>query len=182
MEIVFPENNEEGFVEMALKLGYKEICFAYLENQFPKKIPETKKLLIKTAVINPKNPIKAMKKADILIADENARSAFENKEIAIVFGLEAKAKNDFAKQRNSGLNHVLCEIAARKNKIYGFNFRDVLAAKNRAAIIGRMIQNLMLCKKYKVKTIFFSGAKAPFEMRNKRDLRSFFDILGRKKI
>jgi len=173
MEIIFPQNNEEEFIEMAIKLEYKEICFAYNEKQFPAKIPETKKLEIKTAIINPNNPARARKKADFLISDENARNAFEGNEIGIVFGLEAKERNDFTRQRNSGLNQVLCEIAARKNKTYGFNFRNVLAAKNRAEIIGRMIQNLMLCKKYKVKIIFFSGAKEPVEMRNERDLKSF---------
>jgi RNase P/RNase MRP subunit p30 len=176
MEIVFPQNNEEAFAEMALRLGYKEICFAYPENSIPSKLPAAKKLSIKLAIFNPKNPGRARNKVKILIADENARASFETKEIDIVFGLEAKAKNDYNRQRNSGLNQVLCEIAARKNKSYGFNFRDVLVAKDRPAIIGRMMQNLELCKKYKVKTVVFSGAKEPIEMRNPNDLKSVFSI------
>jgi len=179
MEIVFPENNEEEFVEMAIRLGCKEICFAYPENKAPAKIPETKKLSVKIAIINPKNPARAKNKVDFIISDEDARSSFEGREVDIVFGLEAKAKSDFTRQRNSGLNQVLCEIAAKKGKIYGFNFRDVLAAKNRAAIMGRMMQNMMLCRKYKIKTIIFSGAKEPIEMRNPKDLKLFFEILRR---
>ena len=178
MEIVFPNRNEQEFVEMALRLGYKEICFAYKEEQLPKELPKTGKLAIKTAILNPKNPAKARKKADILIADKNARHAFEKTEIDIVFGLEKNPEKEFMKQRNSGLNQVLCNIAREKNKSYGFNFNDVLNAKDRPLIVGRMMQNLMLCKKYKVKTIFFSGAKEPHEMRNERDLRSFFGILN----
>ena len=179
MEIVFPQNNEQEFVEIAIKLGYKELCFAYREEQLPKEVPKTNKLVIKTAIINPKNPPKARKKAEFLIADENARGAFESKEIDIVFGLESKAGKDFARQRNSGLNQVLCEIANKKNKVYGFNFRDILASKNRALIIGRMMQNLMLCKKYNVRAIIFSGAKEPYEMKNYKDLKSFFELVKR---
>ena len=173
MEIVFPQNNENEFVEMALKLSYREICFAYLENSIPNESPATKKLSIKTAILNPKNPAKAKNKADFVISDENARQSFENKDIDIVFGLEAKAKSDFNRQRDSGLNQVLCEIARKNEKIYGFNFMDVLFAKNRPMIIGRMMQNMELCKKYKVKTIIFSGAKEPIGMRNGRDLVFF---------
>ena len=177
MEIVFPQDNEEKFIDIAIKLGYREICFAYAENKLPRELTKTSKLSIKTAILNPKNPARAKRNADFLIADENARTAFESKEIDIVFGLEAKAGKDFARQRDSGLNQVLCEIAAKKNKIYGFNFRDLLMAKNRSAIIGRMMQNMMLCKKYKVNTIFFSGAKEPYEMRNEKDLKLFFQLL-----
>ncbi len=173
MEIVFPYNNEEEFADVAVRLGYKEICFAYRENQLPKELPKTKKLAIKIAILNPKNPARAKKSADLVISDENARTSFETKDIDVVFGLEAKAKGDFNRQRNSGLNQVLCEIARKKNKIYGLNFNDILCAKNRTEILSRMMQNLMLCRKYKVRTIIFSGAREPIEMRNVRDLNSF---------
>ena len=175
MEIVFPQDNEHEFIDIAIKLGYKEICFAYAENKLPRELPKTSKMSIKTAILNPKNPARAKRNADFLIADENARTAFESREIDIVFGLEAKAGRDFIRQRNSGLNHVLCEIANKKNKIYGFNFWDILMSKNRPPIIGRMMQNMMLCRKYKVNTMIFSGAREPIEMRNERDLKSFFD-------
>ncbi len=177
MEIVFPERNEQEFVEMALKLGYKEICFAYPENKLPKKLPITSKLKIKTAIINPAKPAKAKQKCDFLITDKNARAAFESPFYDIVFGLEKSKENDFMKQRNSGLNQVLCKIAASKNKIYGFNFNDVLNSKNRPLIMGRMMQNIELCKKYKVQTIIFSGAKEPYELRAGKDLESFFKTI-----
>lgn len=177
MEIVFPDRNENEFIEMALRLRYKEICFAYDETKLPNSLPKVSKLAIKTAILNPKNPAKARRKADFLISDENARTSFETKEIDIVFGLEAKAKNDFNRQRNSGLNQVLCEIARKKEKTYGFNFRDILVAKDRPAVIGRIMQNIELCKKYKVKTAIFSGAKEAAEMRNLTDLKSFFNTL-----
>ncbi|MEM4337107.1 MAG: RNase P subunit p30 family protein [Candidatus Woesearchaeota archaeon] len=179
-DITFPEENEKQIAETAIKLKYKEVYFAYEEKKLPKEKFNIKGINTKIALINPKNPSKARKKADILIADKEARHYIEKTDIDIIFGLEAKAKKDFMKQRNSGLNQVLCSIAAKRNKTYGFNFRDVLLARNRHEIIGRMMQNMVLCKKYKVKTIFFSGARTPLEMRNWRDMKSFFELLGRK--
>ena len=180
MDIVFPEKNERELAEMALKFGYDELLLVYAEQKLPEEKFEFNGIKIKTAILNPKNPLKARKNADILIADKDARHYLEKTGIDIVFGLEAKAGKDFLKQRNSGLNQVLCTIAASRGKIYGFNFRDVLVSKNRPEVMGRMMQNLMLCKKYKVKTIFFSGAQEPLEMRNHKDMDSFFGLLGRK--
>ena len=177
MEIVFPEQNEDEFVEIAIRLGHKEICFAYPENKLPKELPKTSKLTIKTAIINPAKPAKTRQKCDLIIADKNARAAFEKQDYDIVFGLEKSKENDFMKQRNSGLNQVLCKIAASKDKVYGINFNDVLNSKNRPLVIGRMMQNIMLCKKYKVKMIIFSGAKEPYEIRAQKDLDSFFEII-----
>jgi len=179
LDIVFPQNNEKALAEMALFLGYDELWFVYDEKQLPKQKFDFK-IKTKIAVVNPKNPAKAGRNAYILLADKDARHYLEKTAVDIVFGLESKADKDYMKQRNSGLNQVLCTIAAKRSKIYGFNFRDVLFAKNRPDVIGRMMQNIMLCRKYKVKTIFFSGAQEPLEMRNHKDLSSFFDLLGRK--
>ena len=177
LDIVFPHNNEKELAEMALSFGYSELWLAYEEKQLPKEKLQFKGLKIKIAVVNPKNPAKARRSSDVLLADKDARHYLEKTDADIVFSLEAKATKDFMKQRNSGLNQVLCSIAAKRSKTYGFNFRDILFAKNRPDIMGRMMQNMMLCRKYKVKTIFFSGAKEPLEMRNHRDLKGLFGIL-----
>ena len=180
LDIVFPRNNEKELAEMAASLGYDEIVFAYDEQHLPRENFEFRKLKTRIAVLNPKNPLKARKNADMLVADKDARHCLEKTDIDIVFGLEAKEKRDFMKQRNSGLNHILCAIASRRGKTYGLDFRDVLMAKNRADIIGKMMQNMMLCRKYRVRTIIFSGATEPFEMRNYRDMKSFFEMMGRR--
>ena len=179
LDIVFPHNNEKELAEMALSFGYDEVWLAYDEKQLPKDRFVFKGLKIKIAVVNPKNPAKARRSSDVLLADKDARHYLEKTDADIVFSLEAKATKDFMKQRNSGLNQVLCVIAAKRGKTYGLNFRDILFARNRADIIGRMMQNMMLCRKYKVRIIFFSGAKEPLEMRNWRDLKSLFELIGR---
>ena len=44
IDIVFPENNEDEFIKIAVKLGYNAICFAY---KFDKSKNEKQKELIK---------------------------------------------------------------------------------------------------------------------------------------
>ena len=48
-------------------------------------------------------------------------------------------------------------------------------------LIGRMIQNIKLCKKFKVKTAIASFASSPYGMRSPHDISSFFRILGMEK-
>jgi len=112
-------------------------------------------------------------------ANENlSREIFENKKVDIVVGLEDIDEKDNLHYRKSGLDHVLCGLA-NKNKIsIGFSFSDVLNAKDRGRVIGRMMQNAMLCKKYKVNVVVGSFAKDKYEIRLRNDLEAFGRLIG----
>ena len=129
------------------------------------------------AVCDLKDASKLKKKYNLLLyKGDEVRKALENKHIDIIFGLEDHKFPDFLHQRNSGLNHILCKIAHDNDKIICFDFSSILNSKGmkRARIFGRMMQNIRLCRKYKVKM-----AAASFgEMRNRRDLESLFKVLG----
>ena len=62
----------------------------------------------------------------------------------------------------------------------GFNFSTILNAspEKRAQIIGRMQQNVKLCRKYKVKMFLGSFAKDPYELRSDYELKAFGFMLG----
>ena len=108
------------------------------------------------------------------------RLAVESKKVDILLSPEINNKRDFLFFRNSGLNQVLCKLA-NKNKIsIGFNFSDILNSngKERSKILGRMTQNVKLCKKYKVNMVFSSFAKDKYDLRSKSILSSFSKILG----
>jgi RNase P/RNase MRP subunit p30 len=47
----------------------------------------------------------------------------------------------------------------------------------RAVLLGRMKQNLRICKKYKVKIRVFSFALKPYEIRSEKDLESLGKVL-----
>jgi len=98
----------------------------------------------------------------------------------VVYGLENSKERDKINQRNSGLNQVLCNIAKEKNKVICFDFSMLLNSKGsrRSVLIGRFMQNIRLCRKYKVKTAIASFADSPLKMRNPIDIIALFTKLG----
>ena len=97
----------------------------------------------------------------------------------LIFSFEENQRKDFIHQRASGLNHILCNLARKNNITIGFSFTSILNAKDRHQILGRIMQNLRICKQYKVKTIIASFATNPYEMRSMHDLASLFKLLER---
>ena len=111
--------------------------------------------------------------------DKINRAALENKKVNILLGPEKGKKRDHTHYRNSGLNQVLCKLANKNNIAIGFDFNDVLYAKERYKleryiILGRMMQNVRFCRKYKVKMYVFDFSNE----RNKEELRSFCFVIG----
>jgi ribonuclease P/MRP protein subunit RPP1 len=133
-----------------------------------------KKLGIETELVSTKVVVEG---GDVIVN----RKAVENKKVDILLSPEKNDKRDFMFSRNSGLNQVLCKLAAKNNVAISFNFSDVLncSGKERARLLGRMRQNVRLCKKYKVKMIFSSFAKNKYELRSSEFLKVFERVLNR---
>ncbi len=106
--------------------------------------------------------------------DKINRAALENKKVDVLLGPEKGRDRDFTHYRNSGLNQVLCKLAKKNNIAIGFDFNDILVSMEKGKILGRMMQNVKLCRKYKVKMLIFDFK----EERSKEELRSFGISLG----
>ncbi len=78
----------------------------------------------------------------------------------------------------SGLDQVLCAIAAQKKKKIIFSFHDVLTASNRSALLRRMSMNIELCKKYKLEMVLSTFCESADELRSVADLKSFWRAIG----
>src|SRR3989344_2945509 len=91
------------------------------------------------------------------------RSAVENKSVDILINPERNSEEDFMHYRNSGLNQVLCKLAKKNDVAIGFNFNYVLNSEGilRSKILGRMMQNVKLCQKYKVKMVIINLKENP---------------------
>lgn len=111
--------------------------------------------------------------------DENTNNkALENKKTDILVSPERNAKKDNLHFRDSGLNQVLCKLAADNKVAIGFNLSDLLNSKERNVLLGRMRQNVELCRKYKIKMVLASFARNKYEQRNPRDMESLARVLG----
>jgi len=81
--------------------------------------------------------------------------ALKNKPFAF-FGLETNKKSDFLRFRNSNMNQVVAKFFADKKIFYGIDLGMIQNAKNKQIILGRVFQNLKLCKKYKIPVLIAS--------------------------
>lgn len=173
-DLVFCKSkNRKKIKELGKKLGFDDVFFMSdlilikkddakeLQKQLAK-AKTTRKSIFVLGSNDIINRIALERKVDVLLSPEYAR------------------KKDFMHYRNSGLNHVLCKIAAKNNVAIGINFNDILKTKekDKALLIGRIMQNVRLCRKYKVKMILASFAAKADEMVNAYDLRSFANAIG----
>tara|TARA_Y100000310_G_C20520946_1_gene733651 strand:- start:521 stop:970 length:450 start_codon:yes stop_codon:yes gene_type:complete len=130
------------------------------QNQVRKQIQELKKQ-------NPKQQI------IIQSQDENFnRKILENKDVDVFLSPESHQRKDYTKQRDSGLNEILCKLAKKNNIKIGINLTPIksLPLKQKAIILARIIQNIQLCKRTKTQLIFFPK-------QSKQDALSFFTTL-----
>jgi len=102
------------------------------------------------------------------------RKAVESAKTDILLNPHLVKMKDNLHYRNSGLNQVLCKLAVENNVAIGVSFDSL---KN-AVSVGRVMQNIVLCRKYGVKIMFFSYAKSKNEMRTARDVFGLLEILG----
>jgi len=103
-------------------------------------------------------------------SDEFNRKILENPEVDIIIGLEAHNKKDYQKQRDSGLNEVLCKLAKKNNIKIGIDLKNIIKQppKQKAILIARIIQNIKLCKRTKTLIIIYPNTYS------KQEINSFF--------
>src|SRR3989344_1919723 len=100
--------------------------------------------------------------------EEFNRKILENKKVNILLNPGIQGQ-DRLKQRDSGLNEVLCKIASDNGIKIAFNLEEIIKkkGKERAILLSRLIQNIMLCKK----------AGTEIEFLGKYDKRNLFSLL-----
>ncbi len=182
IDVVMPSGNEKEFVEMAQRLGISGLIFLYPKKQ-------------KLQIVNDGFPVYqgitasgkgCMKlKRDALVyaaalEPEKAQAFLEQGRADAVFLLEAEKKRDGMHYRRSGLNQVLCIHAREKEVHIGLALAPILRTKGwkRARLLGRMMQNLRFCRKFRTPIAVASLAESPWELFSPGDIRSLLLTLG----
>ena len=173
-DIVFPKGNEAEFIAMAKSLGFSGLICAY-----EKKSEFSKDPFVQNALLVKPESVRIAKEAGILTVCSASREALE-RGADIVFDFELFDGKDKMHYRESGLNQVFCKIAAQNKVKIGFSMAHVLesSGKDRAVLFGRLMQNFMLCRKFKVSVRIASFATSPYGMRAPAELLSLFKDLG----
>jgi len=86
-------------------------------------------------------------KIDYLVSPEGERP-----EVAGISGFRdfgVSRKTDTLKQRDSGINHVVAKMAAEKGVVIVIDLSEIskLSGKDKALRLGRIIQNVKVCRK-----------------------------------
>ena len=187
MDIVLPRNNEVEFIEIASKLGIKKLYFLYNFDEYNEqkiKLESIKNHNLNVEIgfiINQKNINKAVKYSKLIVAKSSDKDRYliETKKIRLIYGFEETQKKDYLHQRASGLNQHMCQLANKNNVTVGFSYSSLFNKNSilTSMIIGRIIQNISLCQKYKVKIMIGSFSDKPFDMRSPYDIKSLFAML-----
>src|SRR3989344_951884 len=102
------------------------------------------------------------------------RKLVENKKIKILVNPHVNSFRDSLHFRASGLDHVICSLCNKNNVSIGISLDSI----NDPIMLGRVKQNIKLCRKYKVRMLFFSFAKNNYELRSVHDMLSFLRSIG----
>jgi len=115
--------------------------------------------------------LKKENKQIIVKAQDNEfnRKIIEIKDVDVLISPEINNRKDSLKQRDSGLNEVLCKIASKNNIAIGIDLNEIKRKpkKEKAVILSRIMQNIRLCKKTKTRILLFPKQK-------KQDILGFF--------
>ena len=189
IDIVVPSGNEREFMEIGKRLGYSGICFLYRLNDYFNAAPISASEGIKTykgVIAEPsdtgkiKSRLKGERAFVAIKSNGEDKETIQDRKANLIFSFEDDLKKDFMHHRASGLNHILCKLAKESGIIVGFSLNSLLNSNNTAVTIGRIMQNISLCQKFRVNTAIVSFATKPFEMRSPHDLESLFRVLGHK--
>jgi len=184
------ESSLEQLASTAKQLGYKGICLTeYFKND-----DQIKKLQAEIEKVKQKvgmdvflgfeaRSVKELfllkekrRKFDVLLVRGGDlrlnREACETPEVDILTHPEYE-------RMDSGLNHVLVNLAAKNNVAIEINFREMLVSskRTRSIILKNMCQNVKLAKKYKAPVIICSGALSHWDICDPQCLVSFGTIL-----
>jgi RNase P/RNase MRP subunit p30 len=109
-------------------------------------------------------------------SDKRIRECVSSRNVDILLDPHRRRGRQKIHQQDSGLNQVLCSLAHKNHVAIGFSMETMLEdARLRPKIFAQIMQNIRLCKKYKVQIVIF-----PNEGGNSQDLRSLFRVLGAK--
>lgn len=185
------ESSLEQLATTAKQLGYKGICLTeYFKNE-----DYVKKLYVEIEKVKQKVGIEIFlgfearnlrelailrekrRKYDVLLVRGGDlklnREACESPEVDILTHPEYE-------RTDSGMNHVLMNLAAKNNVAIEINFREILVSskKTRSMILKNMLNNIKIAKKYKTPIILCSGALSHWDICDPTCLVSFATIIG----
>ena len=105
--------------------------------------------------------------------DDFNRKILEYGHFDILLGIESGKKQRSLRQIDSGFNHVLAKIASKNKISLGIDMEELrnLSKEEKALRLEKIMQNIILCRKSKVKIKLLNA-------RDEKDAFAFLSSLG----
>jgi len=176
-DFFIPNGNEEQLAARARDLGIDDFIFLYRPEDYKKNPHNNVGIIIDNPTLSNVRRAKGISNTVVILANDSLRGIIESVPGIYVYGLEMGERKDMLHYRNSGLNHILLSIAKSKNIRFIFNFSQYLTLSNakKAIVLGRLKQNLVLFRKFKVP--FFIASFANSTLNVKKDYSAIIRLL-----
>ncbi|MBI5390082.1 hypothetical protein HZB02_01200 [Candidatus Woesearchaeota archaeon] len=163
MDLIQPSGNAEAFLDRARLLGHQALFIIGKQNPLP-----TSGIELTWCSLHPQ-------RGGVVIAQSSVkdRQLMEQGKIQWMFGFEDLAWKDSMHQRRSGLDHVLCKIMQEKQIGYIITLAHLRDEKR----LGRILQNIKLCRKHKVAMMLATFAQSPDQLRGAEDMKALERVL-----
>jgi RNase P/RNase MRP subunit p30 len=129
-----------------------------------------------TNIEKAKKLIKDCKEAKIVVIaqdDEFNRKILEYGKFHVLLGVEKGQRKDSLRQIDSGFNHVLANIAVKKQVALGLDMNEIshLQKKEKAILLEKVKQNVKICRRAGVRIVLLN-------YKDRKDAFSFLVSLG----
>ena len=176
-DIVVPKGNEQEILAMAKRLGYDGLLMLYPAGK-------TAGMADSTLDVRTGSLVSASEKADGIFALKSSDRDFGvisgKKPPQFLLGLGESSRHDKLHQRVTGIDQPLLKELKQKKVSVVLAFASLLERKgeDRAQLLGRWMDIVLLCRKEGVRIIIASCADNPYGLRAPLDLESLGVILG----
>jgi RNase P/RNase MRP subunit p30 len=133
---------------------------------------------VKVEVLKEIKQIRNQKPIIILAHSEGIiKAAAENRRVNILLDPHNNQNQDYMHSRNSGLDQAICGLMKKHKIAMGISFASIVNTKNRPLILGKLSQNLRLCKKYNIPIILASFATKKEELVSESNFKALIRSL-----
>lgn len=164
------------FVKLAKTLGYDTLCVLSIA-------PKKDEVIDGIRIIW----IRKMEPAKFLAGKHNEKIAIQSspsdrgvleRKPFLLYDLETSERKDAHHFRSSGLNHVMCRLAGTTRIAISLSLMHLARPAHKPELVGRIMQNIRLCRKYDVRMFVGSFATKPTDMRSPHDVAALLRVLG----
>lgn len=187
-EFVHTKLQEEvPFIEKVQRLGWKKLTLLYSSSDYKKLTPfyrdELQKntsleLFFGVIIVSLKENCLINKGDFKIVLGTSFDVVF--KDITHVYNNELEEQKDGLHQRRSGLNHVILKEMKKKKVSVLVSYAQLqeTTGLKRNTILGRIQQNILLCRKENVKISLVSLATNQNQLRHQKDVKAMMRVLG----